>query len=381
MSDVEAPPAADAVPGAPHPRDAARLIGQEAAEAEILAAMRSGKLHHAWLLAGPRGVGKATLAYRAARALLAAEGAPESLDLPPDHPVARRVRAGSEPRLAVLRREWDAAKERLPEVIGVDAVRRVIARLSLSEAEGGRRVVIVDAADEMNPQAANALLKLLEEPPARATLLLVAHRPAALLPTIRSRCRVLRLRPLGPEAMAEALGRPDGAALAALSGGSVGEALRLAEGGGAALYAEILRLLDTAPGMDRPAALGLAESAAGRGAEARRDLVVSLLETALARLALAGAGGPLAPEAAPGEAAVLGRLSPTPVAGRLWAEAQQSSGERARRGLGVNLDPATLLLDTLRRIDETAARAVRAAQRPSDDPSRQPADDAAPPHR
>lgn len=381
MSEAEAPPAADAVPGAPHPRDAARLIGQEAAEAELLAAMRSDTLHHAWLLAGPRGVGKATLAYRAARALLATDGAPETLGVPPDHPVARRVRAGSEPRLVVLRREWDAAKERLPDVIGVDAVRRVIARLSLSAADGGRRVVIVDAADEMNPQSANALLKLLEEPPARTTLFLLAHRPSALLPTIRSRCRVLRLRPLGSEAMAEALGRADGAALAALSGGSVGEALRLAEGGGAALYAEILRLLGTMPGMDRAAALGIAEGASGRGAEARRDLLVSLLETALARLALTGAMGRLSPEAAQGEAEVLARLSPTPWAGRLWAEAQQALGERARRGLGVNLDPAMLLLDTLRRIDETAARAVRAAQRPSDDPPRRPLDDAAPDHR
>ena len=357
---------ADAVPGAPHPRDAPRLVGQAQAEGALLDAMASGRMHHAWLIAGPRGVGKATLAYRAARALLASDR-PASLDLPPDDPVSRRVRAGSEPRLAVLRREWDPAKERLPDVIGVDAVRALVGRLALSAADGGRRAVIVDAADEMNPQAANAMLKLLEEPPARTTLFLVAHRPSALLPTIRSRCRVLRLRPLGPAEMADALGREDAPALAALSGGSVGEALRLAEGDGAALYAEILALLAGMPGMDRAAALSLAEAATGRGSEGRRDLTVRLIETALSRLALAGAAGPPEPEAAPDEAGTLARLSPGAGAARLWAEAQLTLGGRLRQGLAVNLDPATLLLDTLRRIDETAARAVRPARRPSDE--------------
>ena len=359
--------AADVVEGAPHPSEATHLVGQEAAEAELLEAMASGRLHHAWLIAGPRGVGKATLAYRAARALLASEGAPETLDVAPDNPVARRVRAGSEPRLAVLRREWDPARERLPDVIGVDAVRRLIAWLSLSATDGGRRAVVVDAADEMNPQAANALLKLLEEPPERTTMLLVAHRPSALLPTIRSRCRVLRLRPLSPQAMAEAMGREDAPALAALSGGSMGEALRLAAGDGPAIYAAIVALLARAPGHEREAAVRLAEAASGRGAEGRRDLTVSLIETALARLALTGAAGPLEPEAAPGEAAVLARLAPDPAAGLLWAEAQQALGERMRRGLGVNLDPALMLIDTLRRIDETAARAARGARGPGDD--------------
>ena len=361
MSEPER--SADAVPGAPHPHEARRLVGQDAAEAEMLEAMRSDRLHHAWLIAGPRGTGKATLAYRAARALLATDGAPAALELPDEHPVARRIRAGSEPRLAVLRREWDEARGRIPDAIGVEPVRALIARLSLSAADGGRRVVIVDAADEMNPNAANALLKLLEEPPARTVLLLVAHRPSALLPTIRSRCRVLRLRPLGPEAMAEALGRADAPALSALSGGSVGEALRLAGLGGAETYAGILRLLDTAPGMDREAALALAEGAAGRGEEARRDLLISLLGTALSRLALAGSVEPPSPEAAPDEARILSRLSPGPQAGRLWAEAEAVLIARARRALGVNLDPALVLLDTLRRVDATAARAVGTAPR------------------
>ena len=360
--------AADVVAGAPHPRDAPRLVGQAEAEAALLDAMRSGRMHHAWLLTGPRGVGKATLAYRAARALLARDR-PTSLEVPADDPVARRIRAGSEPRLAVLRREWDPSRDRLPDVIGVEAVRSVTAAMNLTAADGGRRAIVVDCADEMNVQAANALLKLLEEPPDRTTFFMVAHRPSALLPTIRSRCRVLRLRPLGAADMARVLDRPDAGALAALAGGSVGEALRLAEGGGGELYARIVDLLRGMPGMDRPTAIALAGDASGRGSEARRDMTLRLLEIALARLATTGAAGAPRPEAAPGEAEAMGRLSPGPAAGRLWAEAQLATSDRARVGLAVNLDPATLLLDMLRRIDETAARAVRPARRPDDDPT------------
>ena len=236
-------PDADREGDAPHPREAARLFGQAAAEAAFQEAARSGRLHHAWLLTGPRGVGKATLAYRIAHAVLT--GRADALDRD-GTPVARRIRAGSEPGLFVLRREWDDKKGRMPAVINVDQIRgsdapkggpRGIAPfLHLSAPDGGRRVIIIDAADEMNVEAANALLKLLEEPPARTVLLLVAHQPWRLLPTIRSRCRELRLSPLASGDLAAALAQAgvegDADALAALSGGSPGEAVRLASGGG-----------------------------------------------------------------------------------------------------------------------------------------------------
>jgi len=198
MSET-APLEADRAPGAPHPRETAVLIGQEAAEREFLEARGAGRLHHAWLISGPRGVGKATLAWRIARFLLTtpvtADGRPDasappaSLDSDWNAPVARRVLALSEPRLFLLRRPWDAKAERLRQEITVDEVRKLRSFFGLSVADGGRRVVIVDAADEMNVNAANALLKLLEEPPANTVILLVSHQPSRLLPTIRSRCR------------------------------------------------------------------------------------------------------------------------------------------------------------------------------------------------
>jgi len=365
---------ADRLDGAPHPREAVRLFGQEAAEAAFLEAWRSGRMHHGWLLTGPPGVGKATLAWRCARFLLSrpgeAEGGlfgapdtPQDLGVDPAHPVARRIAAGSEGRLLLLRRAWDAERKRLKTQITVDEARRLRDFFGLSAPDGGWRAVIVDAADEMNPNAANALLKLLEEPPAQAALFLVCHRPAGLLPTIRSRCRPLRLGPLGPADMAGALAQAgveagDAAALAELAGGSVGAAVALVAQDGLALYARLLALFDTLPRLDRGRALALAEMAAARGGEERRALILRLVDLLLARLAAAGAGRLPAAEAAPGEAAMLARLAPGPGAARVWAEAQQALGARVRQGLAVNLDPAALLLDMVLGV-EAAARRVR----------------------
>ena len=373
----EAPPEPDRVEGAPHPRETLELIGHAGAEAALLEAYTSGRLHHGWLITGPRGVGKATLAWRMARFLLAqpestggADGlfadappAPESLAVPADHPVTRRLAALSESRLFLLRRVIDEERKppRLKTVITVDEARRLKGYFSMTAADGGRRVVIVDAADELNPNAANALLKLLEEPPEGATLLLVCHQPSRLLPTIRSRCRELRLGTLDGQAMAAAMtaagveAGPHAPALAELSSGSVGEAIRLANLGGLELYAELLELFATLPRLDRNKALALAEAAGRRGAETRLDLALRLIDLFLARLARSGISGPPAQEAGPGEAALMARLSPDARAARAWAQAQEELGARARHARAVNLDPAGLVLDMVLRIEATAA--------------------------
>ena len=364
-------PSPDQIEGAPHPRDTLRLFGQDSAESEFLSAYATGRLHHAWLLTGPRGVGKATLAWSIARFLLAtpplegdslfgAPTPPTSLDIDPEHPVARRIAARSEPGLKSITRTVNPKTDRMRDVIVVDDIRALAGFFQMSAAEGGRRVVIVDDADQMNTQAANALLKMLEEPPARATLLLISHRPSGLLPTIRSRCRTLRLGPLSAEDMARAFDQAGvevaaTPALAELSGGSVGAALRLSLLGGLDLYSEIIALLGTLPGLDRARALRLAEAAAARGGEAKRDLLFVLIDTALARLARTGATGH-APDiqAAPNESTVLSRLSRSPGQARAWASVAEQVGTRARHGIAVNLDPAALVLDTLLKIQQTA---------------------------
>jgi DNA polymerase-3 subunit delta' len=363
----------DQIPGWPHPREAARLFGHAQAEAQFLDAAQGTRMHHGWLITGPRGIGKATLAWRLARFLLAQPqddglfGAPPpatSLDVAPDHPVARRMLAGSEPGLMSIRRMPDD-KGKVSAQIRVDDVRRLRDFFGLTQAEGGRRVVIIDAADEMNPSAANAILKLLEEPPKGAVLMLVAHQPSALLPTIRSRCRELRLRPLTPRDMADALTQAgaevaDPVALAELSGGSVGEALRLMSGDGLAVYAQIVALLAGLPQMPRADVLKLADACTARGAEGRFDLTVRLVDLALSRLARAGASGQPLPPAAPGEAGLVPRLAPDARAARLWAELAADLGARARAGRAVNLDPAALVLDMFLRM-ERAMRSGRLA--------------------
>jgi len=375
MSIDDALPEPDRVEGAPHPRETATLIGQSRAEADFLLAYNSQRLHHAWLITGPRGVGKATLAWKLARFLLAEPAddgpsmfgdtaKPTSINISDDHPVAHRLLALSEPRLFLLRRAWDEKAKKLKSVITVDEARKLRNFFALSAADGGRRVVIVDTADEMNPNAANALLKLLEEPPERTILFLISHQPSSLLPTIRSRCRELRCHPLTPEDMASALTNAGATpvdnptAMAALAGGSVGEALRLTNLGGLEMYQEIIALFATLPRLDRARALRLGESAVGKGKEARYDLLLGLMDMFLARVARTGASGESVIEAANGEAALLKRLAPSPYAGRLWAELQQSLGARARHGKAVNLDPAALILDMVLKIDATAAKAT-----------------------
>lgn len=376
MADPAPTPEPDRAEGAPHPRETPHLFGQQAAEAAFLEAFNSGRMHHGWLITGARGVGKATLAWRIARFLLAqpapdaglfgAAPPPADLGISPDHPVARRIQALSEPGLKLIRRSLND-QGRLRQVISVEDVRALRDFFGLSATEGGRRVVIVDAADEMNPNAANALLKLLEEPPAGAVLLLISHRPSALLPTIRSRCRVLRLAPLGGEdmgrALAQALGEGaqdlDAGALAELSGGSVGEAIRILTEDGLTLYAQLLAVMSGLPAMDRTRLRALADSTAGRGTEARFDLLVRLVDMVMARLARTGATGQPLPEAAAGEAALIARLAPDARRARGWAELAADLGARARQGRAVNLDPAALVLDMFLRMENVARTLAR----------------------
>lgn len=372
-------PEPDRREGAPHPRETAQLLGQEAAEAQFLAAEASGRRHHAWLISGPEGIGKATMAWRIARYLIAAPAqeaglfgdgpAPaDSLDIAPDHPVARRMAALSEPGLFLLRRPWDPDRKRLRQDITVDAARGLQKFFGLSAAEGGHRVVIVDTADELNTNAANALLKLIEEPPSRATLLLVCHRPSALLPTIRSRCRLLRCAPLAPDALAGALAQAGAelpedpataARLATLSGGSAGLAWDLLMQDGLDLDRAVGALFASLPGQDRRAALKLAERLGPVAKAAERRLLYRLVAQEIATLARTGAGASTLENAGENAPNWHQTLAPGPGAARHWAEIHQSLGARLAHAEAVNLDPHSVILDMVRRIDEVAARAGR----------------------
>ena len=189
-----------------HPRETSTLSGHREAEQALLNAYRGDRIPHAWLIGGAQGIGKATLAYRMARFVLAHRDAlaagvrrAETLWVDPSNPVARHVAAGAHGGLLTLERSLNE-KGVMRTVITVDETRETISFFGSTAAVEGWRVCVVDTVDELNPNAANALLKVLEEPPRQSLFLLVSHAPARVLPTIQSRCRKLALRPLATEA-------------------------------------------------------------------------------------------------------------------------------------------------------------------------------------
>jgi DNA polymerase-3 subunit delta' len=279
MSEAEREEAAEPS----HPRETAVFFGHAAAERALLDGYRGGRIPHAFLIGGPPGIGKATLAYRMARFVLAhpdpaaaAVQKAATLALDPAHVVARRVAAQAQGDLLVLERVINEQTGKLFTVIRVDDVRRTVSFFGSTAGEGGWRVCIVDTADELQyPQASNALLKVLEEPPPRALLLLVSHAPQRLLATIRSRCRRLELRPLEAADVARAAaaaigGSADDPAIVAAADaaeGGVARALALLAGATLALRERVLGLLDALPQLDPRALHALGEAIAGNAPE------------------------------------------------------------------------------------------------------------------
>ncbi len=216
----------DQEPGAAHPRLTYSFAGHDAQEA-MLAEALGARMHHAWLISGPKGLGKATLAYRFARVALGAKrSGKRPLDVDPEGDIARKIAAQAHPDLFVLRRGYNE-RGRPRREITVDDARELGHFFSLAPAQGGMRVAIIDAVDDLNRNAANAILKTLEEPPPRSVLLLVCHAPGAALATIRSRCRRLALKPLSDREVEKALAAKADEALIKLAKGRPGRAIAL----------------------------------------------------------------------------------------------------------------------------------------------------------
>jgi DNA polymerase-3 subunit delta' len=347
------------------PRANAEFVGHPEAERTLLRAWGSNRLHHAWLVTGPRGVGKATLAFRFARFALNQEdqglfgGQPATLAVSPTSPVFRQVASSSHPDLLTIERAYDEKRDRVRTEIIVDDVRELGAFLHLKAAAGGWRVVVVDSADDLNRNSANALLKLLEEPPARALLLLVSHAPGRLLPTIRSRCRRLALGPLDDRIMQDLLAKhcpqladADRRLLIQLSEGSIGRALDIVAAGGVDLYRDIAGQLRQMPRLDAIALHALGDRLAHRDAADLFRLAAELLLAWLGRMVRIAATGQGPANAIDGESAPsglpIGRhsleqwLDLWDKITRLFARVESANLDRKQVWVGAMLDIAGL---------------------------------------
>lgn len=278
----------------PAPNQTEELRGHSAAELMFLDAYRSGRMHHAWLITGPAGIGKATFAFRAARYLLDHPDPNDpSLSLQSDLSVeagsraAAKVAAGAHPNLLYLSRPYDEKNKRFKAEIPVDEVRRTQAFFGTTAAEEGWRICIIDSADEMNKNAANALLKTLEEPTDKGLYLIVCHNPGRILPTIRSRCRTLGLRPLSLDDLTKCVrslleaadmlvSDEDLGITLQASRGSVGKALTFLSSGGVEVATGFRAISDRFPAIDRSVLHGFAQTLAARDAEKQFDLFCEL---------------------------------------------------------------------------------------------------------
>jgi DNA polymerase-3 subunit delta' len=353
-------PRLDKIGDWPAPEERAEWLGDPAAERVLIDSYRGGRMHHGWLIGGPKGIGKATLAYRFARFAFAypdpaapSVKAATDLSVPAGHPAFRGVASRAHPNLLPLERPFNEDTNRYRTELTVTEIRRTVSFFGSTSGEPGWRIAIVDPADDMNPNAANALLKVLEEPPARSLFFLICHAPGRLLPTIRSRTRRLELGTLPPEAIVAALQESGGKTAesdlmlaARLAEGSLRRAILLVEEGGIETYRALTHLLARLPTVDVADMHAFAESVSGRGADDAYhgflDLVRDWLGRRVRREPEPKGGGPIT--AATG-AVPLARWA------EVWEKIENSSADAEE----YNLDRKQVVLSTLM----TLARATR----------------------
>ncbi|MDA9313289.1 DNA polymerase III subunit delta' [Amylibacter sp.] len=368
MNDIDLQES-DKLEGTNHPRHTNVIYGHDIPQLDFLNVYNSKRLHHAWMITGPKGIGKATLSYKISKFILSQnqhnnldnEALIKTLDISTDHPVSKRVDALGEPNLYLVRRLWDEKLKKFKQNITIDEIRKLKNFFNMSAADGGWRVAIIDAADEMNNAAANALLKILEEPPEKVLIFLISHQPLRLMPTIRSRCRLLKCSTLSPSSLSAALDQlnivqiHDTNQINILANGSVGSSVELISSNGIELYNSIVKLAGQAPQMNRQIMQSMADACNGKNASEKYEMTLKLFMQFISRLAKYGAMQTKSQdEAIIGENKVFSKLAPNTISARKWANLLQEISARTGHARSVNLDPSMVILDMLLKFEETS---------------------------
>ena len=355
----------DKIAGAPHPMLANEIIGHSSQKLSFLSSFASNRLPQCWLLAGDMGIGKASFAWLIAKFLLTTKYQPADLknDLnesnlnsilePQSGSILNRIISGSEQRVYIVRRGYNEKRKAFFKNISIEDVRKLQSYCSLSIADGGKRIIIIDTADDLNKSSSNALLKLLEEPPKNTIFLLISHQPNLLLPTLKSRCQKLSFSNLDQTdlgAVLTAIGckiePSDQVSLSILSKGSAGAACRLLNSNCINLYSDILNISSSLPNLNINKILQLSQNYFAKAKPGEFEIFLEMMQHFFSRLCKTGAmQKPVLPSVTENEAKIMKNLCPNLKSAHLWSEAANITLAKLNKGYLLNIDIESLILD------------------------------------
>ena len=362
----------DKIAGAPHPMLANEIIGHSSQKLSFLSSFASNRLPQCWLLAGDMGIGKASFAWLIAKFLLTTKYQPADLKIdlnetninsilePQSGSTLNRIISGSEQRVYIVRRGYNEKRKAFFKNISIEDVRKLQSYCSLSIADGGKRIIIIDTADDLNKSSSNALLKLLEEPPKNTIFLLISHQPNLLLPTIKSRCQKLSFSNLDQTdlgAVLTAIGckiePSDEVSLSILSKGSAGAACRLINSNCINLYRDILNIASSLPNLNTNKILQLSQNYFAKAKPSEFEIFIEMMQHFFSRLCKTGVmQKPVLPSVTDNEAKIMKSLCPNLKSARLWSEAANISLAKLHKGYLLNIDIESLILDAFIYLEE-----------------------------
>ena len=362
----------DKIAGAPHPMLANEIIGHSSQKLSFLSSFASNRLPQCWLLAGDMGIGKASFAWLIAKFLLTTKYQPADLKIdlnetninsilePQSGSTLNRIISGSEQRVYIVRRGYNEKRKAFFKNISIEDVRKLQSYCSLSIADGGKRIIIIDTADDLNKSSSNALLKLLEEPPKNTIFLLISHQPNHLLPTIKSRCQKLSFSNLDQTdlgAVLTAIGckiePSDEVSLSVLSKGSAGAACRLINSNCINLYRDILNIASSLPNLNTNKILQLSQNYFAKAKPSEFEIFIEMMQHFFSRLCKTGVmQKPVLPSVTDNEAKIMKSLCPNLKSARLWSDVANISLAKLNKGYLLNIDIESLILDAFIYLEE-----------------------------